>query len=122
MIYTDQQTIGGLSDADNDTIDLYAVWIADTYSIIYENMENAVNADDNPTEFTLDNNLVTLHDPSKPGYVRRWYTDSSFTKRASGAITLDAPHDWIFLQNGKRISIRSHLTVVLESRFRQKHS
>ena len=102
VIYTDQQTIGGLSDADNDTIDLYAVWTADTYSIIYENMENAVNADDNPTEFTLDNNLVTLHDPSKPGYTfDGWYADSSFTKRVSGAITLDAPHDWIFYAKWK---------------------
>ena len=61
-----------------------------------------VNADDNPTEFTLDNNLVTLHDPSKPGYTfDGWYTDSSFTKRASGAITLDAPHDWIFYAKWK---------------------
>lgn len=97
VMYTDQQVISALSDADNGIVDLYAVWTADTYSIIYKNMENAVNAEDNLTEFTLEDNLITLHDPSKAGYTfDGWYADSAFTKKVSNTITLDAAHDWIF--------------------------
>lgn len=98
VIYKDQEEVENLAENHNEEVHLYAVWEAEAYQIIYENMEDAENAEDNPTEFTVEDNIITLHDPKgKPGYTfGGWYMDSSFTRPISGMLTLDAPHDWIF--------------------------
>lgn len=98
VLYKDQEEVENLAENNNEEVHLYAVWEAEAYQIIYENMEDAENAEDNPTEFTVENNVITLHDPKgKPGYTfGGWYMDSSFTRPVSGMLTLDAPHDWIF--------------------------
>lgn len=98
VVYADEQVVSGLSAADQDEVHLYAVWTPKAYQILYENMDGAENAPDNPTEFTIVNNMFTLQDPiGKAGYTfDGWYTDSSYTKRVSGAIILNVLHDWRF--------------------------
>ncbi len=98
VAYAEQQVVSGLAAVDNDEVHLYAVWMPKAYQILYENMDGAENAPDNPTEFNIVNNMFTLHDPiGKMGYTfDGWYSDSSFTKRVSGTIILNALHDWRF--------------------------
>ena len=95
--YTDGQVVSKLSAKANGEVHLYAVWAIQEYNIIYENMAGAENASDNPTKFSAENNVITLHDPSKKGYTfEGWFTDSAFEHEVSGTITLEATHDWIF--------------------------
>lgn len=95
--YTDGQIVSKLSAKANDEVHLYAVWAIQEYNIIYENMEGAENASDNPTKFSAENNVITLHEPSKKGYTfEGWFTDPTFEHEVSGTITLEASHDWIF--------------------------
>ena len=95
--YTDEQVVSKLTAKANGEVHLYAVWSVQEYNIIYMNMEGATNASDNPTRFSAENNVITLHDPSKTGYTfGGWYTDSNFEHEVSGTITLTAYHDWYF--------------------------
>ena len=98
VTYKDQEEVERLVETDGAEVHLYAVWQPEIYQIIYENMEDAENAEDNPTEFTVENNVITLHDPKgKTGYTfGGWYMDSAFTKPVSGMLTLNVAHDWIF--------------------------
>ena len=90
---TDQTKV--LTDQDHT---LYAHFTPITYQIRYENMEGVENAQDNPTEFTIETNTITLHDPqNKTGYTfDGWYTDASFEHRVTGAMTLNSLNDWTF--------------------------
>lgn len=98
VLYNDQKEVERLSEEKDGEVHLYAVWEAEVYQILYENMEGAKNAEDNPTEFTVENNVITLHEPKeRTGYTfGGWYTDSSLTKQVSGMLTLNAANDWIF--------------------------
>ena len=78
---------------------LYAKWKAISYEIKYE-LGDGENADDNPTNYTIEDN-ITLKDPTKTGYVfDGWYKEDSFTtkvtnitKGSTGNITLYAKWD-----------------------------
>ena len=96
-VYEDGAKVSGLTaDADGE-IHLYAVWKLITYRINYRNMDGAENAAGNPTQFTIENNQITLENPTKTGYTfDGWYTDSGFQKKVSGAITLNGCYDWNF--------------------------
>ena len=98
VVYANCQTVSKLSAVDQSEVHLYAVWTSKAYQILYENMDGAENAPDNPTEFTVVSNTFNLHEPvGKPGYTfDGWYSDSSLTKKVSGTIILDALHDWRF--------------------------
>ena len=98
VVYADCQTVSKLSAVNQGEVHLYAVWTPKAYQILYENMDGAENAPDNPTEFTVVSNRFNLHEPvGKPGYTfDGWYSDSSLTKKVSGTIILDALHDWRF--------------------------
>ncbi|MBR3952005.1 MAG: InlB B-repeat-containing protein [Oscillospiraceae bacterium] len=95
--YTDGQVVSKLTAEANGEVHLYAVWAPKEYKIVYMNLEGATNAKDNPASFNAENNVITLHDPSKTGYTfAGWFTDSDFEHKVSGTITLEASHDWIF--------------------------
>ena len=97
VAYTNQQSVSRLSDADQGIVHLYAVWAPTTYAIHYENMEGAVNAQDNPQNFSVANHVFVLHEPSKTGYTfNGWYLDAELTDRVEGQITLDSYHEWTF--------------------------
>ena len=68
-VYADEAVAAGLSGEDDGEVHLYAVWIPELYNIIYENMDGAENADDNPATFSVVGNVVTFHEPKgKTGY------------------------------------------------------
>lgn len=96
-VYADEAVAAGLSGEDDGEVHLYAVWIPELYNIIYENMEGAENADDNPATFSVVDNVVTFHEPKgKTGYTfEGWYQDSSFEKPIEGMVTIQALHDFI---------------------------
>lgn len=96
-LYTDGQTVSKLSPADNGAVHLYAVWKPTLYEIRYENMDGAVNAADNPVNFSIENNMFTLHEPARTGYAfDGWYLDAELTTPASGVLTLDSLQTWTF--------------------------
>ena len=81
---------------DGGVIHLYAVWTPVRYKIVYENMDGAQNAD-NPDSFTVEDDYLTLREPSKTGYTfDGWYKDTGFNNKVTGAIKLDKGYDWIF--------------------------
>ena len=95
--YADSAEVEKLSADANGEVHLYAVWTINFYKIIYENMDGAENAADNPTGFTVENNHIVLYDPQKTGYTfKGWYLDAEFSKPVSATMTLDSYYDWIF--------------------------
>lgn len=98
VCYEDGAKVRALVAEDGGELHLYAVWEIVTYQITYKNLDGAENAEDNPTSFTAQNNVIALHDPKeKTGYTfEGWYTDAEFKNRVSGAITLNTYYDWIF--------------------------
>ena len=57
--------------------DLYAQWEISTYDIIYV-LNGGINAQDNPQNFTVASETITLSDPVRDGYTFcGWYTNSS---------------------------------------------
>ena len=92
-----------MSGEDDGEVHLYAVWIPELYNIIYENMEGAENADDNPATFSVVDNVVTFHEPKgKTGYTfEGWYTEKEGeivqwyfqSEKVTGDMTLTA--HWI---------------------------
>ena len=81
-------------------IKLYAKWEAINYNITYE-LNGGTNADDNPTNYTIETETITLKPATKAGYVfDGWYKEDSFTTKATkiikgstGNITLYAKWD-----------------------------
>lgn len=60
-------------------IDLYAGWVPIVYSITYV-ANGGINAPDNITSYTIEDDSFTLLAPTRTGYrFRGWYTDASFT-------------------------------------------
>ncbi len=96
--YTDGQTVSGLSPEADSEIHLYAIWKLQSFAIVYENMDGLENADDNPTSFNEQNNVITLHDPKeRTGYsFGGWYTDAALTNPIIGSLTLADYRTWTF--------------------------
>lgn len=91
--------------ADTADGDLYAQWEIITYDIIYV-LNGGINAPENPQNFTVAAETVTLSDPVRDGYTFcGWYTNSDFTgskkkkiaKGTVGTITLYA--EWTVSTN-----------------------
>ena len=96
--YTDAQVVSKLTGKAEGEVHLYAVWGLVEYAIVYENMDGAENADDNPTSFTEQDNVITLHDPKgKTGYTfGGWYLDAELTDKVTGSLTLTSYRTWTF--------------------------
>lgn len=96
--YTNEQVVSGLTGSANGEVHLYAVWGLVEYAILYENMDGAANAEDNPTSFTEKANVITLHDPEgKTGYTfGGWYMDAGLTDKVTGSLTLTSYRTWTF--------------------------
>ena len=96
--YVDRQKVKGLSAEKGGAIHLYAVWELREYAILYENMYGVENAEDNPTSFTEQSNVITLHDPKeRTGYTfGGWYLDAELTNPVVGVMNLTDYRDWTF--------------------------
>ena len=62
----------------NYTLDLYAGWSLDTYSITY-NLDGGTNGSGNPSNYTVETSTITLAAPSKTGYSFTGWTGSNGT-------------------------------------------
>jgi uncharacterized repeat protein (TIGR02543 family) len=78
--------------------DLYAQWKIITYDIVYI-LNGGTNAPDNPENFTVAADTITLNKPDREGYTfAGWYTNSKYTgskkekisKGTAGTVTLYA--------------------------------
>ncbi len=78
-------------------ITLYAKWSLETYTITYE-LNGGTNATDNPADYNVETDTITLKEAAKNGYAfSGWYKEASFetkiteiTKGSTGNITLYA--------------------------------
>lgn len=67
-------------------IELYAKWNLTEYTIVYNNVEDAVN--NNPLTYTAEYSSVSLLDPTKEGYeFDGWYIDSLFVNEITSINT-----------------------------------
>ncbi len=111
--YNDEDSVAPLTETDQDTITLYAMWKDSseiTYHIRYVlNINNAKN--DNPKTYTNKSDAITLNAPVLDGYTfKGWFSDKDFTQKvteiakgSTGDITLYAlwekidtcEHEWV---------------------------
>ena len=111
--YKDEDSVAPLTETDQDTITLYAMWKDSseiTYHIRYVlNINNAKN--DNPKTYTNKSDAITLNAPVLDGYTfKGWFSDKDFTQKvteiakgSTGDITLYAlwekidtcEHEWV---------------------------
>ena len=95
--YTDGEVVLQLVPDDNGIIHLYAVWTPVRYSIIYVNMDGAQNAAGNPDSFTVEDDFLTLYEPTKAGYTfEGWYTDDTYNNKVTAPIKLRVGYEPTF--------------------------
>lgn len=95
--YTDGELVSQLVPDDNGIIHLYAVWTPVRYSIIYVNMDGAQNAAGNPDSFTVEDDFLTLYEPTKAGYTfEGWYTDDTYNNKVTAPIKLRVGYEPTF--------------------------
>ncbi len=64
-----------------DDVTLEAVWEATSYSITYH-LNGGENSSSNPISYDIEDDAITLAEPSKEGYTfAGWYSDSSFNEK-----------------------------------------
>lgn len=69
-----------------DTI-LYARWEPITYSIVYR-LNGGANSSQNPANYTIESNIISLQSASKHGYTfEGWFTDENLTQTATSIPT-----------------------------------
>ncbi|MCF8529344.1 MAG: InlB B-repeat-containing protein [Aquiluna sp.] len=89
---TDSDGITGTDFADEESVtiteplELFAEWIADTYTVTYD-YDNATGGNDDATsDFTVDGTAIALPTPTKTGYTfNGWYSDSGLTTLVGAA-------------------------------------
>ena len=82
LILTDAQVVNGILDTYTDVIDLYAVWIRDTYPIVYNNVAGLDNSM-NPDSYNVDDHIV-LEEPQAIGNTfLGWYSDENFRTKVT---------------------------------------
>ncbi len=83
--YTDSEyetKVTAIDLGSTGNVDLYAKFIADTYTITYH-LDDGVNHEDNPTSYTVLDTVV-LKDPTKDHMsFRGWYTDSKYETKVT---------------------------------------
>ncbi len=80
--YGDGANVTNLSAQNGSAVTLYAQWDIVTYDVTYELTDGAVNAEDNPTSFTVTSPSIKLKTPTREGYAFvGWYKDEARTKK-----------------------------------------
>lgn len=82
--YSDEeftQPVEIIRQGSTGNITLYAKWEEETYKITYK-LNKGKNHKNNPSEYTVTTEEITLKDPSRDGYkFKGWYSDEKFTER-----------------------------------------
>ena len=89
--------VNEITKGSTGNITLYAKWSLETYKIAYE-LNGGTNADENPENYNIETETITLKAATKVGYaLEGWYKEDSFTtkvteiaKGSTGYITLYA--------------------------------
>ena len=110
VVYADKKNVKNLKSENNATITLYAKWEIVTYTITYNNCDEATNT--NPANYTVETDTIELADATKTGYTfDGWYDNANLTgekitqiaKGSTGDITLYAK--WIANKSGITITL-----------------
>lgn len=73
-------TYSALANGIDSNLTITAQWQADSYTISYQNLENATNHAENPASYTVETATIKLEAPSKTGYTfNGWYSNTGFT-------------------------------------------
>ena len=73
--YADGSSVSNLSSTDKDTVNLYAIWSRDTYTITY-NLDGGTLTGETTT-YNVDDADITLPTPTKSGYTFKGWTDEA---------------------------------------------
>ena len=77
-VYSNGQSVTNLTSTAGGTVDLFAKWSVDSYSITY-NLDGGTNGSGNPSSYTIETNTITLSAPSKTGFSFLGWTGSNGT-------------------------------------------
>jgi uncharacterized repeat protein (TIGR02543 family) len=79
-VYNDGQKVVNLTQTDGGVVNLYALWTTVKYTITYH-LDGGTNNPDNPDEYTVKSQGITLKDPTRAGgYVfEGWYLKPDFS-------------------------------------------
>ena len=78
--YEDKESVSNLTTEINGTVNLYAQWTANTYTIEY-NLNGGTEGVANPTSYTIESETITLNNPTKEGYkFTGWIENNRNTK------------------------------------------
>ena len=91
--YQPGDTVKNLTTDNDANLEFVATWSIDTYTISYSGLEGATN--NNPANYTVETNTITLNDPVKTGYTfTGWYKGDEkveqISKGSTGNIELTA--------------------------------
>ena len=78
VVYADKYEALNLTAENDATVTLYAVWTVNTYTITYY-LNGGINAESNPTSYTVETEKITLADPTKNdtnSTFLGWYNES----------------------------------------------
>lgn len=74
---------GKTEEFPSEDLTIHAKWSPVTYSISYE-LNGGTNAADNPSNYTVESDIITLNSPAKDGYgFEGWYDSVSFSKKVT---------------------------------------
>ncbi len=76
--YADNSSVSNLSSTDGDTVNLYAIWTRDEYTINYNLNGGSLSGE--KTSYNVDDNDLTLPIPAKNGYTFNGWTDDAGNK------------------------------------------
>ena len=76
--YVDNSSVSNLSSTDGDTVNLYAIWTRDEYTINYNLDGGSLSGE--KTSYNVDDNDLTLQAPTKNGYTFNGWTDDAGNK------------------------------------------
>lgn len=81
--YTNKQEIMDLTLTNGQTINLYAQWSKNTYTINYVGLPAGAN-NPNPATYTVTTNTIKFKNLSIPGYsFKGWFTNTKYNKKAT---------------------------------------
>lgn len=76
VVYSDRQSVINLSETDGATVNLYAKWSREDYTITY-NLDGGTATGSNPTTYNVDTPTFTLSNPTRNGYMFKGWTGTN---------------------------------------------
>ncbi len=78
--YNDGEEVKNLTDINDGSVNLYAQWQLEEYSITYDLTGGTLGEEEeNPEKYTIETDTFTLKNPTKPGYTFKGWTKNENT-------------------------------------------